>query len=126
MRSMQTPLHKVQGMGSAHSGTGHFWRQRVSAVLLVPLGIWFSVTVLGLAGVSEASVVAFFAHPWKSILIAAFVVTLLYHLNLGLQVIMDDYVHAPGLKIILRLLVLGLILAVGAFSLFAIIRIASI
>jgi succinate dehydrogenase / fumarate reductase, membrane anchor subunit len=126
MSSMQTPLHKVQGMGSAHSGTGHFWRQRVSAVLLVPLGIWFTFAALGLAGVSEASVVAFFARPWNAILMAAFVVTLLYHLNLGLQVIMDDYIHAPGAKILLRLLVLGLVLAVGAFSLFAIIRIASI
>ncbi len=126
MRSMQTPLHKVQGMGSAHSGTGHFWRQRVSAVLLVPLSIWFSFAVLGLAGVSEASVLAFLAAPWNTILMAAFVITLLYHLNLGLQVIMDDYVHAPGGKLLLLLAVRGLILAVGAFSLFAIIRIASI
>jgi len=123
---MQTPLHKVQGMGSAHSGTGHFWRQRVSAVLLVPLGIWFTFAVLGLAGVSEASVLAFLAAPWNTILMAAFVVTLLYHLNLGLQVIMDDYVHGHGAKVLLRLLVLGLVIAVGAFSLFAIIRIASI
>ena len=126
MSSLQTPLHRVQGLGASHSGTGHFWRQRVTAVALVPLGLWFAYVVLGLAGTTEVAAVSFLAHPWNALLMAAFVVTLLYHLTLGLQVVIDDYVHTPGMKIILILLVLVGVIAVGGTSLFALIRIASL
>ena len=126
MNSLQTPLHKVQGLGAAHSGTGHFWRQRVTAVALVPLGLWFAFVVLGLAGATEVAAVSFLAHPWNALLMAAFVVTLLYHLNLGLQVIIDDYVHTPGGKIVLLLAARFSIIAIGAICLFALIRIAAL
>src|SRR5580704_14019939 len=105
MKSRETPLHRVQGMGASHSGTGHFWRQRVTAAALVPLGLWFAFSVLGLAGANEVAAVGYLSHPWNAILMAAFATTMLYHMRLGLQVIIDDYVHSPGGKISLMLLV---------------------
>ena len=96
MSSLQTPLHKVQGLGASHSGTGHFWRQRVTAVALVPLALWFAYAMLGLAGTNEVAVLSFLAHPWNALLMAAFAATLLYHMALGLQVVIDDYVHTAG------------------------------
>ena len=122
----ETPLHRVQGLGAAHSGTGHFWHQRMTAVALVPLSLWFAFVVLGLVGASEASVLAFLAAPWNAILMAALVIVMLYHMMLGLQVVIDDYVHAPGMKIFLMLLMRAFAIAVGAAALFALIHIAAL
>jgi succinate dehydrogenase / fumarate reductase membrane anchor subunit len=125
MSSLQTPLHKVQGLGASHSGTGHFWRQRITAVALVPLGLWFGFAMLGLAGTNEVAVLSFLARPWNALLMAAFAVILLYHMVLGLQDIVDDYVHTAGMKVFLRLAILAAAIATGATSLFALIRIAA-
>jgi succinate dehydrogenase / fumarate reductase membrane anchor subunit len=125
MNSLQTPLHKVQGLGASHTGTGHFWRQRVTAVALVPLGLWFAFTALGLANTSEVAALTFLAHPWNALLMAAFAVTLLYHMSLGLHVVIDDYVHTPGVKIVLLLVLRFGAIAIGSVCLFALIRIAS-
>jgi succinate dehydrogenase / fumarate reductase membrane anchor subunit len=111
-------------MGSAHSGVTHFWRQRVTASALIPLTIWFGVSVLGLIGAHEAATLAFLSQPLNAILMAAFVIILLYHMVLGLQVVIDDYVQANGQKLFLLLLVRGFAIAAGATSLFALLRIA--
>ncbi len=126
MKNMQTPLHKVKGMGSSHSGTGHFWHERVSSVALIPLTLWFGYAVLGLVNASEVTAISFLAHPVNAILMAAFVIITLYHIKLGMQVIIDDYVHAAGAKIALLLLVRFAVIATGAACLFALLRIASL
>jgi succinate dehydrogenase / fumarate reductase, membrane anchor subunit len=126
MSTAQTPLHKVQNMGSSHSGTGHFWHERVTAVALIPLSLWFFYVMLGLAGTSEVTALQFLAHPWNALLMGAFVVFSLYHAYLGLQVVIDDYIHTPGMKIFLLLLRLLAVLLVGGVSLFAIVRIAAL
>jgi succinate dehydrogenase / fumarate reductase membrane anchor subunit len=122
---MNTPLQRVQGLGAAHSGTGHFWRERVTAVALVPLSLWFLYVVIGLAGTTEVSALVFLAHPWNAILMAAFAVISLYHAALGLQVVIDDYVHSPGSKIFLLLLVRFAVIATGSTCIFALLRIAA-
>lgn len=127
--TMETPLHKVQGLGSAHSGVRHFWRQRMTAAALIPLTAWFGWAMLGLAGASEPQVLSFLTIsplgvPLNAILMAIFAVILLYHMVLGMQVVIDDYVHGEGAKIFLMLLVRAFALAVGAASLFALLRIA--
>ncbi len=126
MNSGQTPLHKVRGLGASHSGTGHFWRERVSAVALAPLSLWFAYVMLGLAGTSEVTALQFLAHPWNALLMGAFVAISLYHMRLGLQVVIDDYIHSAGMKIFLVLMVLMAVLVIGGLSLFAIIRIAAL
>jgi len=122
--SLETPLHKVQGMGSSHSGVSHFWRQRVTAAALIPLSIWFGVSVLGLIGAHAAATLAFLSQPLNAILMAFFVVILLFHMALGLQVVIDDYVHSNGQKLVLMLLMRGFSIAVGATAMFALLRIA--
>jgi len=122
--SLETPLHKVQGMGSSHSGVSHFWRQRVTAAALIPLSVWFGVSVLGLIGAHEAATLAFLSQPLNAILMAFFVVILLFHMALGLQVVIDDYVHSNGQKLVLMLLMRGFSIAVGATAIFALLRIA--
>lgn len=122
--SLETPLHKVRGMGSAHSGVGHFWRQRVTAAALIPLAIWFSISALGLVGAHEAATLAFLSQPLNAILMAAFIIILLFHMALGLQVVIDDYVRSDGQKLFLMLLMRGFTIAIGAASIFALLRIA--
>ena len=125
MSSLQTPLHKVQGLGPSHSGTGHFWRQRVTAVALVPLGLWFTYAILGLIGTNEVAVLSFLSRPWNALLMAAFSTTLLYHMALGLQDIVDDYIHRPGMKIFTLLLIRFVWIATTVTCIFALIRVAA-
>jgi succinate dehydrogenase / fumarate reductase, membrane anchor subunit len=126
MRTGETPLHKVQGMGSSHSGTGHFWHERLTAVALIPLSLWFLYAMLGLSGTSEVTALQFLAHPWNAIMMGAFICFSLWHAYLGLQVVIDDYIHTAGTKIFLMLLVRFSVLAIGSTSLFAIVRIAAL
>jgi succinate dehydrogenase / fumarate reductase membrane anchor subunit len=123
MSTAQTPLHKVQGMGSSHSGTGHFWRERITALALIPLSLWFLFTMLGMAGASVVTPAQFFQHPWNGALMAAFVSFSLYHAALGLQVVIEDYVHTAGTKIFSLLAIRGALLACWIVSIFAILRI---
>jgi succinate dehydrogenase / fumarate reductase membrane anchor subunit len=110
MTSLETPRHRVEGLGAAHSGSRHFWRQRVTAAALTPLSIWFSIAVL--------------THPVNAILMASFVVILLYHMSLGLQDVIDDWVHGNGAKIFSLLVMRAGTIAVGAASLLALAKIA--
>jgi len=123
---MSSSLHKVQGLGASHSGTGHFWRERLTSVALIPLTLWFGYAMLGLAGVTEVSAIGFLSHPLHAVLMGAFVVITLYHIKLGLQVVIDDYVHTPGSRIFLLLLVQFLVLATGSTALFALFRIVAL
>jgi succinate dehydrogenase / fumarate reductase membrane anchor subunit len=124
MTSLETPRHRVEGLGAAHSGSRHFWRQRVTAVALVPLAIWFGIAVLGLIGTNEAAVLTFLTRPINAILMASFVVILLYHMSLGLQDVIDDWVQSNGAKIFLLLVMRAATIGVGAASLLALAKIA--
>ena len=110
----QSPLAKVIGLGSAKEGSGHWWWQRMTAVALVPLTLWFVYSVAKLTGPCLADVDGWMASPVTSTLLIAFVVSLFYHTQLGLQVVLEDYVHHEGLKIFT-------ILAVKAISVMLII-----
>ena len=123
MRNTQTPLHKVQGLGASHSGTSHFWHERLTSVALVPLTLWFGYAILGLVNASEVAAIGFLAQPLNAMLMAAFAIVSLYHIKLGLQVIIDDYVHSPGKKIFLLMLVRFSVIATGSACLFALLRI---
>jgi succinate dehydrogenase / fumarate reductase membrane anchor subunit len=122
--SVRTPLARVEGLGSAHSGTAHFWRQRVSSVALVPLSIWFVCIALTLIGSDQGTAVGILGQPLNAILMALFVIAGLHHTVLGLQVVIEDYVHRESSKIVLLVLNQFFAWIAGAISLFALVRIA--
>ena len=98
MNDMRTPLGRVRGLGSAKDGTTHFWHQRLTAMALIPLVIYFIISLLCLTGASFDEARAFFESPLNAILFAALIGAGLYHAKLGLQVVIEDYVHSPVLK----------------------------
>ena len=126
MKSAETPLHKVQGLGASHTGTGHFRRTGITSIALIPLSLWFAYAMLGLAGTNEVTMVQYLALPWNALLMAAFAATSAYHMGLGLQVVIDDYVHAAATKIALLLLVRAFVIVLIGVCFFALIRIASV
>jgi len=120
----RTPLARARGLGSAKSGTGHFWWQRVTAVALVPLVAWLIGTMVSLVGADLATVQAAIARPWNAILFALFAIAMFWHARLGMQVVIEDYVHTRWLEVALQLVVI-FVCALGALaSLYAIARIA--
>jgi len=121
--SLETPLHKAQGLGPAHSGVGHFWRQRVSAVALIPLTIWFAISVLGLVGAKEVSVLIFLSNPLNAVLLGAFILISLYHMALGIQEVIVDYVPHEGAKLLLMFCNYGFAFLVAAVCAVALLRI---
>lgn len=97
--SLQTPLARVLGLGSAKEGVEHWWWQRLTAVALIPLGIWFVIAVLSLVGAGYAEAHAWVTAPVNMVLVIAFSAALLHHAQLGLQVVIEDYIHHEPSKL---------------------------
>ena len=95
---MQTPLGQVRGLGSAKQGTDHFWHQRLTALALIPLSIWFVASIASLAGADHTHVVEWLSSPLAAVLMILMVGTTFYHLKLGVQTVIEDYVHTTWLK----------------------------
>mgnify|MGYP001547284345 CR=1 FL=1 len=97
--SMRTPLGRVRGLGAAHSGTHHFWHQRITAVAGVPLVIAALVIAIALLGRSHAAVVQILGSPLVAIIMLLFIINIVYHMWIGMQEIIVDYVHEDKLKL---------------------------
>ena len=123
-RSFRTPLGRIEGLGAAKAGTLHFWHQRITAVALIPLSVWFVASALAYVGAEQGAVAAFFAEPINAILMALFILAVVYHMSLGLQTIIGDYFHAEGLKLTLVIFVRFASWGIGAASLFALVKLA--
>ncbi|MGB5247705.1 MAG: succinate dehydrogenase, hydrophobic membrane anchor protein [Woeseia sp.] len=97
--SLRSPLGRVLGSGSAKDGTEHFWVQRLTAIALALLGCWFVVSLLQLDDFSRGVLLTWIAAPINSILLALLAITLAWHSLLGVQVVIEDYVHGPFIKV---------------------------
>ena len=122
MPDMRSPLGRALGLGSAKEGVEHWWLQRLTAVALVPLSVWFAAVVIKLAGADLVIVQAWIGHPLPAILLVLLLIAAFYHLALGLQVVVEDYVPGPlvrlGLVLFLRLSCFALAVA-GIFAVFS-------
>ena len=122
--SLVTPLNRVLGLGSAKDGTEHWWGQRLSAVALAVLGVWLVIAVIGLESFGYAAVVAWAQSPLTSVLLILTVLTLCYHSQLGVQVVVEDYVHASGLKVATLIVVTFAHILLAAAGVFAVLKLA--
>jgi len=122
--SMKTPLGRVRGLGSAKAGTEHFWAQRVTAIALVPLVLWFIAKVITLTGADYATARAAVADPLFAVPLLLLIGTGFYHLKLGLQVVIEDYVSTDSLKIAALLLNSFFCAGVGILCVFAVLQIS--
>jgi succinate dehydrogenase / fumarate reductase, membrane anchor subunit len=122
--SLRSPLGRVLGMGSAHHGTGHWWAQRVSAVALIPLTLWFLISLLMLPALDYSTVKTWLSFPLSGFLGVLLVASLSYHSYLGTAVVVEDYVHAAGMKLLVLLSLRFLYVLAGGAGIFAILRIA--
>jgi succinate dehydrogenase / fumarate reductase, membrane anchor subunit len=95
---LRSPLGRARGLGSAKAGAAHWWAQRLTAIALVPLTLWFICAVMRLHGADQAAVVAWLASPIAMVLMLSLIVATFHHLQLGLQVVVEDYVHDHALK----------------------------
>ncbi|MBS0580992.1 MAG: succinate dehydrogenase, hydrophobic membrane anchor protein [Proteobacteria bacterium] len=123
--SLNTPLRQVLGLGSAKSGVHHWWLQRLTSVALVPLSIWFVVSLLSLPALDHGTVAAWMHHALTALLLVLLVLTAAWHSRLGLQVIIEDYVHTSGTRTLLLVLVGFAHVFLAAAGVFAILRVAA-
>ncbi len=121
---MRTPLNRVRGLGSAHAGTGHFWLQRLTAIANIPLTIYFVFLIATLSGRSHASVSAALGEPVTALLLLAAILSIVVHMRVGMQVIIEDYVHDEGWKITLVVLNTFFTVGVGLSAAFAVSRLS--
>ena len=118
-----TSIGRVRGLGAAHEGTHHWWRQRLTAGANIALFAWLLISLVRLTGHDLASVRLWLASPWVAIPMALLVLNAFYHLRLGLQVVIEDYQHDET-RVVLMVLLNLYTVALGAVAIFAVLRIA--
>ncbi|PZQ14270.1 MAG: succinate dehydrogenase, hydrophobic membrane anchor protein [Ancylobacter novellus] len=121
---MRTPLGQVRGLGAARSGTEHFWLQRLTAVANLPLTVIFIFVVIALAGSSHAGAIATLGNPWIAILMLLFVLAGVVHMRIGMQVIIEDYVHHDLAKIACLMANTFFSIVIGLAAAFALLKIS--
>ena len=122
--TMRTPLRQIRGLGSAKSGTEHFWRQRLTAIANVPLVIGFIVIVTSLLDRDHATVVQILGSPIVAILMLLFILSVTYHMGIGMQVIIGDYARREGTRIVLLIANTFFVVAIGLASAYAILKLS--
>jgi succinate dehydrogenase / fumarate reductase membrane anchor subunit len=122
--SLRTPLGRVLGMGAAKEGVQHWWLQRLTSIALVPLATWFLVSLLALPAFDQATVRLWLSQGWTALLLCLLVLVASWHSQLGVRVVIEDYVHGAGSRTLLLVLVTFLHVFIAAAGLFAVLRVA--
>lgn len=123
--SLRSPLGRVLGLGAAKEGVHQWWLQRLTSVALVPLAVWFVVSLLTLPVLDHAAVVAWMRQSWTALLLVLFVLVACRHSQLGVRVVIEDYVHAVGLKTLSLVLVTFAHVLLAAAGVLAVLKVAS-
>jgi succinate dehydrogenase / fumarate reductase membrane anchor subunit len=123
MTDFRTPLAKVKGLGSAKEGTTHFWRQRLTALLLIPLVLWIGFSLAALP-VDHATLVGWIQQPWVAVALVLLVIVTFYHAQLGLQVVIEDYVSAHARRTVILLLSNLSCLLLGTIGVISVLKIS--
>jgi succinate dehydrogenase / fumarate reductase membrane anchor subunit len=121
--SLRSPLGKVLGMGSAKEGVHHWWLQRLTSIALVPLTVWFVVSLLSLPSFEHVTVITWIAQSWTALLLVLFILVATWHSQLGLRVVVEDYVHG-GSKTLTLVLITFIHAVVAAAGIFAVLKVA--
>jgi succinate dehydrogenase / fumarate reductase membrane anchor subunit len=121
--SLRSPLGKVLGTGSAKEGVHHWWVQRLTSVALVPLTIWFVVSLFSLPSFEHVTVISWMAQTWTALLLILFILVATWHSQLGVRVVVEDYVHG-GAKTLTLVLVTFIHAFVAAAGVFAVLKVA--
>jgi succinate dehydrogenase / fumarate reductase membrane anchor subunit len=122
--SLRSPLGRVLGFGAAGHGAGHWWVQRVTAVALIPLTSWFAIALLGKPLQSYDAMRGWLGQPWVAVLTILLITTLAWHSKLGVEVVVEDYVHGQGRKAALLLISLFVHFAAAVAGVFAVLLLA--
>jgi len=119
---MRSQLGRVRGLGAAKSGVHHWWGERVTGVALVPLSLWFVFAIIRLLGAPHAAVLDWMASPVTIVLMLCLVVATFHHMHLGLQVVVEDYVHTESLRFLLLLSIRGLTAVLALLAVVSVLR----
>jgi succinate dehydrogenase / fumarate reductase membrane anchor subunit len=122
--TLRTPIARVRGLGAAKEGVQHWWAQRLTAIALVPLGVWFVATVVAMAGADHAAVSAWLGSPWVAALMLLLIFATFVHAYLGLQVVIEDYVHQGPVKWTALIAVRFLSILLGLVAALAVLKLA--
>ena len=122
--SLQSPLARVRGLGSARQGSHHWWMQRVTSIVLVPLCLWFVISILQLSNMSYTEVRVWMSDPMSTTLMIMMLVAIYYHAYLGVQVVIEDYVDTEWQKITSLLLVKFLAVFSGIISVYSVLKVS--
>ena len=120
--SLRSPLAHARGLGSAKEGFHHWWSQRLTALALIPLGLWFIYSLVVMTGANYTTVIAWLANPLNAVLMLLFIISLYYHAALGLQVVIEDYTKSEWQKIAFLILVKFIALLAGFSAAIAVLK----
>jgi succinate dehydrogenase / fumarate reductase membrane anchor subunit len=121
---LRSPLGQAIGLGSAREGVAHWWAQRVTAIALVPLVLWFVIAVIGLAGADRATLTEWLHHPVPTVLWMLLLVATFYHAALGLQVVIEDYIENEALRLGLLMIMKFAVLLIAALGIFSLLKLS--
>ena len=122
--NMRAPIAQVRGHGSAKAGAHHWWAQRLSAIALIPLALWFVASVAAIAAADYATAIEWLKSPWNSAMLVLLLAATFYHAQLGMQVVFEDYISTHWLQVASIIAVRFLAILLAAVSIIAVLRIA--